>query len=155
MPTHKILGDKVNVYRRENSRFWQCSTYLAGRNHRVSTKQGSLAQAKEFAEDWYLELRGKARAGEIKNEKTFKDAAERFTKEYEVLTSGERSPKYVEGHQIRLRVHLLPFFGKMGLSEITAAAVQDYRIARSQGDGGVAPVVTGQRPCGLTREGGR
>ena len=56
VPTHKILGDKVNVYRRENSRFWQCSTFLAGRNHRVSTKSESLAQAKEFAEDWYLDI---------------------------------------------------------------------------------------------------
>ena len=29
-----ILDGKVHVYQRENSRFWQCATYLGGRNHR-------------------------------------------------------------------------------------------------------------------------
>lgn len=58
MATHQILGGKVHVYRRPNSRFWQCSSYLAGRNRRTSTKQESLQLAKEFAEDWYLIHRG-------------------------------------------------------------------------------------------------
>lgn len=61
---HTILGGKVHVYRRENSSVWQCSSYLEGRNRRVSTKEESLAKAKEFAEDWYLELRGKKARGE-------------------------------------------------------------------------------------------
>ena len=60
--THSIMGDNVHVYRRENSRKWQCSTFLNGRNWRVTTKTDSLSLAKEFAEDWYLELRGKSRA---------------------------------------------------------------------------------------------
>ena len=37
-----------------------------------STKEDGLPQAKEFAEDWYLELRGKARAGILKAEKAFR-----------------------------------------------------------------------------------
>ena len=60
---HELMGGKLHVYRRENSGYWQCSTYLAGKNWRVSTKEESLAHAKEFAEDWYLGLRGKSRAG--------------------------------------------------------------------------------------------
>jgi hypothetical protein len=140
MPTHKILGDKVNVYRRDRSRFWQCATFLAGKNRRVSTKEESLSRAKEFAEDWYLELRGKLRDGEIIREKTFKDASERFTKEYEILTGGERNEKYVQDHKARLRNHLVPFFGKRGLSEITTGLVQDYRIHRHDAaDGGRPP----------------
>lgn len=95
MESHSILGNKVKVYRRENSRYWQCSTFLQGRNHRVSTKEDSLALAKEFAEDWYLEMRGKYRRGEVLNEQTFKEAAEKFITEYEVLTQGRRSPIYV------------------------------------------------------------
>lgn len=55
--SHTILDRKVHVYRRENSRFWQCSSYLSGRNHRQSTKETSLREAKEFAEAWYHELR--------------------------------------------------------------------------------------------------
>ena len=33
------------------------------RNTCVAARQESLALAKQIAEDWYLELRGKARAG--------------------------------------------------------------------------------------------
>ena len=38
---HTILGGKVHVYRRDNSSLWQCSTYLAGKNRRVSRKNSS------------------------------------------------------------------------------------------------------------------
>jgi len=130
MADHAIMGGKVHVYKRDNSRYWQCSTYLAGKNRRVSTKQESLAQAKDFAEDWYLDLRGKNNRGELKSEKTFKQAAEQFLREYEVITEGQRHPGYVEGHERRLNLHLLPFFGDNGLSEITPGLVQEYRIYR-------------------------
>ena len=129
---HTVMGGKVHVYKRENTPFWQCSTYLAGKNRRVSTKEESLAKAKDFAEDWYLELRGKSTRGEIINEKTFKDAADQFIREYEVITEGQRSPKWVEGHKARLRLHLVPFFGSSGLSQVTAGMVQDYRIHRME-----------------------
>jgi integrase len=129
---HTILGGKVHVYRRDNSSRWQCATYLAGKNRRVSTKEDGLAKAKDFAEDWYLELRGKARSGEIHNEKTFREAAAQFEREYQIITEGQRNPIYVKGHSTRLRLHLLPFFGNMGLSEITPGQVQEYRIHRHE-----------------------
>lgn len=132
MTDHALFGGKLHVYKRDNSRFWQCSTYLGGKNRRVSTKEESLARAKEFAEDWYLELYGKHRRGEIKDEKTFREAAQKFQDEYEVITEGQRSPRYVEGHAIRLRLHLLPFFGDLGLSEVTSGKVQEYRVHRHQ-----------------------
>lgn len=131
---HTILGGKVHVYQRETGTKWQCSAYLEGRNRRVSTKESSLARAKDFAEDWYLELRAKKASGELLSERTFKQAAERFEKEYEIMTEGERNAVYVRGHKARLRNHLIPFFGAMGLSQVTAGAVQDYRIFRLQDD---------------------
>jgi len=130
MATHTILGGKVHVYKRPNSRFWQCATYLAGRNRRTSTKQESLQLAKEFAEDWYLTLRDKNRQGELVSETTFKQAAAAFEREYEVITEGQRSPRWVEGHKARLRLHLIPFFGNMGVSQITGGTVQEYRMHR-------------------------
>ncbi|WP_026789984.1 integrase [Pleomorphomonas oryzae] len=130
MASHLVLGDKVRVYRRANSSLWQCSTYMDGKEWRVSSKTDSLAKAKEFAEDWYLELRGKSRAGELKKEKTFADAAKQFTLEYEALTRGERNPLYVKGHEARLVNHLLPYFGEKGLSAITSGMVQEYRVSR-------------------------
>jgi len=124
-------GD-LQVFKRTGRRHWQCAASIGGRQYRHSTKEESLSHAKEIAKDWYLEKTGKSRAGLLKTEKTFKDAADKFTVEYGVITNGERSPKWVQGHQIRLRLHLLPFFGSMGLSEITPGTVQDYRVHRMQ-----------------------
>ncbi len=124
---HELIGGKLHVYKRENSRFWQCSAYLAGKNRRMTTKEESLSHAKEIAEDWYLELRGKARAGGLTSGPTFKKAADQFLEEYELITQGQRSPLWVKTYEWMLRVYLLPFFGKLALSEITAGKVQDYR----------------------------
>lgn len=130
MANHMILGGKVHLYRRENSPYWQCSAFIAGKNRRKSTQEEGLAQAKDFAEDWYLGLRGKLSRGELKSEKTFRDAADQFLREYPVITEGQRNAIYVEGHERRLNLHLLPFFGDKGLSEITPGLVQEYRIRR-------------------------
>ena len=127
---HELMGGKLHVYRRENSRCWQCSAFLAGKNWRVSTKEESLAHAKDFAQDWYLELMGKSRAGVLKVGRTFKQATDQFLHEYEIITAGERSPQYIRIIRSKLRVHLLPFFGDKILSEITPGLVQEYRIHR-------------------------
>lgn len=130
MASHEILGGLVQVYKRGNSRYWQCSASIDGRQFRSTTKEEALEQAKQFAEDWYLELRGKARAGILKTEKTLQEAAAQFEKEYEIITEGQRSPLWVRGHKDRLRLHLIPFFGDLGLSEVTPGKVQEYRIHR-------------------------
>jgi len=65
------------------------------------------------------------------NGKTFRQAAEQFEREYEIITEGERSPEYVESHKSRLRAHLLPYFGDMYVEGITPGDVQDYRIHRA------------------------
>ena len=54
MVDHVLMGGRLHVYKRENSRYWQCATFIDGRNHRMSTKEESIAQAKDIAEDWYL-----------------------------------------------------------------------------------------------------
>ena len=56
MPTesHSLMDGKVHVYRRENSRYWQCSTYTNGRNYRKSTKHENLSLAMEYAREWYM-----------------------------------------------------------------------------------------------------
>ena len=129
---HVLMGGRLHVYKRLGSRYWQCSTYLAGRNRRKSLKEESISHARELAEDWYLSLRGKLKAGELKDGKTFAEAAEQFRREYRVITQGQRSEKYVECMEMRLDVHLLPYFGPMVLPEITSGMVQEYRIHRTQ-----------------------
>lgn len=106
---HTIMGGKVHIYKRENSRFRPCATYLQVRNRRTSTQEANPARAKDYSEDWYLELRGKQALGVIVDERTFKDAAGQCVKNYEVITEGQRSPKRVEGHRTCLRNHLIAF----------------------------------------------
>lgn len=89
--SHTIFGGKVNLYKRENSSYCQCATYLASKNHRTSTKEESLSKATEIAEGWYLQLHGQhLHGGEIKTEKTFHEANEQYLREYDVITQGER-----------------------------------------------------------------
>jgi integrase len=139
MDHHTILGGKVHIYRRANSSKWQCSTYLAGKNRRTTTKEDSLSRAKDFAEDWYLELRGKSRTGELTSDRSFKKAAETFLAEYEVITEGQRNAKYVKDHESRIRNHLIPYFGPLGLSQITGGTVQEYRVHRLKPGEGKKP----------------
>jgi integrase len=128
--SHQILNGKVQLYRRGESRVWQCAASVGGKQRRATTKRESLALASEFAEDWYLAMRGKDHAGILLSEKSFAQAAQQFLKEYGIITEGERSKRWTEGHEIRLRIHLLPFFGELGLSKVTPGRVQDYRIHR-------------------------
>ncbi len=127
---HTILGGKVHVYRRPNSSSWQCASYLAGRNRRTTTKEDSLSKAKEVAEDWYLQLRGKLRDGELKSGKLFREAGKLYLREFDIITQGERSPTYARGQHARTDGHLIPFFGNMVLPEITSGKVNEYRIRR-------------------------
>ena len=127
---HTILGGKVHVYRRPNSSSWQCASYLAGRNRRTTTKEDSLSKAKEVAEDWYLQLRGKLRDGDLKSGKLFREAGKLYLREFDIITQGERSPTYARGQHARTDGHLIPFFGNMVLPEITSGKVNEYRIRR-------------------------
>jgi integrase len=130
MEKHTLMGGKLHVYMRPRSTFWQCSTCIDGRNWRRSTGEESLSHAKDIAEDWYLELRGKHRAGVLRHGKSFRDAATQFEREYEIITHGQRSPHYVRGVRDKLRLHLIPYFGDMVLSEITSGRIQEYRMYR-------------------------
>lgn len=166
--THNFMDGKVHLYKRDRSRFWQCSTYMDGRNHRVSTKAESLTMAKEFARTWYMatyvdasrrmqhshvakllskfNLSPEATTAPLRERavkpagRIFREAAEKFVAEYGVITQGQRNEKVTEGHTRRINVHLNPFFGDTPLSEINAGLVQEYRMKRTtEGHKGIKP----------------
>ncbi len=131
MPTIDLLGGKVQIYQRDNSSYWQARASVGGKQRQFSTKQEARELAAKAAEEWYFGLQGKMRAGVLDDTSpTFKKAAEQFLKEYGVITEGERSEKWTESHAIRLRVHLLPFFGDLLLNKVTPGKVQEYRVHR-------------------------
>jgi integrase len=130
VPTIDLLGGKLQLYQRDNTRFWQARTSVGRKQRQFSTKRESLEQASKIAEDWYLTLVAKERVGALDSGPTFKKAADQFLKEYAVITEGERSGKWTESHAIRLRIHLVPFFGNFPLNKVTPGKVQEYRVHR-------------------------
>jgi len=129
---HSLLDNKVQLYRRPGSPHWNCSCSVGGKQRRSTTREESLARAKDVAQDWYLGLLGKYRAGGLRDGKTFREAAERFMDEYETLNRDQRSAIYIKDHRFRIKNHLNPFFGDTVLTEITSGKVQDYRIHRTK-----------------------
>lgn len=132
---HKLLGGKVQVFLRpEKSRYWQAAASVGGRQFRCSTKEESLEKAKDFAEDWFLEMRGKARHGDgiPKAGKPFKAAADLFLQRAAGIAPDQRHSHYLAGHATRIRLYLMPFFGKKGVLEITPGLVEDYRAWRRE-----------------------
>ena len=130
MASHELLGGLVQVYKR-GGRYWHCSRVRRRPAVPRHDQGAGPRRCQRVAEDWYLGLRGKARAGLLKTEKTFGQAADQFEKEYGVITEGQRSERWTEGHKIRIRLHLRPFFGDLGLSEVTPGKVQEYRMHRA------------------------
>lgn len=157
--THSLMDGKVHLYKRDNSRFWQCSTYLHGKNHRSSTKEESLTFAKDFAQQWYMAMYLHAQQTKQENRisemvrkfvvpqthdqptvitakpkkfsgPTFREAADKFLAEYLIITKGQRSDKYIKGQELRIKAHLLPYFGDMPVEAINAGTVQEYRVHR-------------------------
>lgn len=152
-----LMDGKLHLYKRKGSDCWQCSTYLGGRNHRVSTKEENLYLAKAFATEWYMErhveerrrrrglppldepvqqLAGTGAPTDRRRTRTrgtgptFSEAAEAFLKEYGVITQGERNAVYVRQKSDHVRVHLNPFFGDKPVADITAGDIQEYRVHR-------------------------
>ena len=130
MERHKILGGQVSLYRRSEGGAWNCYTFLKGQEWRKSTKEKSLSHAKEVATDWFNELQARGHLGELHTGKSFAQVAKMFEEEYEATTRGHRSPKWVQGHKDRIRLHLLPFFGTQPINGITAGTAQQYRAHR-------------------------
>jgi hypothetical protein len=114
-------------------------------------KEESLSKAKDVAEDWFLQLRGKLRSGEIKTEKTFREASEQFLREYDIITQGQRSKVYIRGQHSRSQVHLVPFFGAMGLSKNHGRQGSGIPHSSPRGNPGEARETAGNRrrttPC--------
>ena len=132
---HEILGGKVQLYKRDG-RFWQCSASVGNQQYRATTKKEELSQAEDAAEDWYLELRGKFKRGdlgkleEVNAEKTFAEAGGAVHPRVSHITEGQRNKQYIDGHIRRIRKYLIPFFGDQGLSKVTSGLIQEYRIKR-------------------------
>ena len=80
MPTVDLLGGKIQIYQRGNSRFWQARASVGGKQRQYSTKQEMQDLAAKAAESWYFKLHGQQQAGVLNDRPTFKKAADQFLK---------------------------------------------------------------------------
>lgn len=133
MAAHTMFDGRLQLYRRKDGGPWHAAARVGKRRFRQSLKEESLERAKDVAEEWYLGLRGKLRAGEIvPSEHTFKDAWEDYIRDARVLASTERSPSYVQNLELRVRRHVLPFFTDKPLSTVNKSLIQKYRVKRAE-----------------------
>jgi len=138
--THQLLNGRLHLFRRPDSQFWQCSASINRKQHQRSTREASLAHAKQVAEAWFFDLCRKAPAGPRKTGKTFKAAARHSTKKQSAASPDHLSARALAAHEARLRLHLLSFFGDLRLSEVTIGKIQEYRLFRAlSGRNGKAP----------------
>jgi hypothetical protein len=89
------------------------------------TNEESLSKAKEIAEDWYLQLRGKLRAGEIKSEKHLSRGVRAVSTRVRHHHAGATEQALCGRPALAIERHLVPFFGNLGISEITAGKIQE------------------------------
>lgn len=106
--TQEILSGRAYVFKRDDTPFWYAAAFLNGKNYRHSTKLTELTSDIRDAEDWYISLKSKAEAGVLPH----------------------ITPRWVQGHEIRLRVHLIPVLGDTPISKIDSAKIQEYRVMR-------------------------
>lgn len=128
-----MFDGRLQVYRRAEGKTWQCAARVGGERFRESTHETELSRAKDVAEEWYLDLRGRLRNGQIvKKEKTFGEAAEDYVRHARVLAATVRSPAYIKNMELRMNASILPFFGKVALSQVNRGLVMSYRVKRAE-----------------------
>lgn len=136
MATHTLFDGRLQIYRRTDHGPWQAAARVGGQRFRQTTGEMALDRAKDVAEEWYLDLRGKLRTGRLEplapKEKTFAEAAEAYLREVRVLAASVRSPSYVKNLEMRMKAHVLPFFKDKPLSAINKGLVQRYRVKRAE-----------------------
>jgi integrase len=162
MTTHTMFDGRLQIYRRTDHGPWQAAARVGGQRFRQTTGEMALDRAKDVAEEWYLDLRGKLRTGRLEplapKEKAFGEAAQAYLREVRVLAASVRSPSYVKMLELRMNAHVLPFFKDKPLSALNKGLVQRYRVQRaeetiaktaSKGKGG-APDTPGKPPARST-----
>ena len=122
MTTHTMFDGRLQIYRRADHGPWQAAARVGGQRFRQTTGETALDRAKDVAEEWYLDLRGKLRTRRLQpvapKEKTFNDAAQAYLREVRVLAASVRSPAYIKMMEMRMNAHVLPFFKDKPLSAI-------------------------------------
>jgi hypothetical protein len=83
----KYRDGKLHVYKRSDSRFWLCRFYADGKYKTSSTKEQTLTKAKNFAMEWYDEIRFNHQHGVPIHDRTFDFVAKEYLGYQETLVA--------------------------------------------------------------------
>lgn len=114
---------------KEFAREWYMAAYIDASRQKQQSRISKLLSKFDLAPDAVPTPRA-ARAAKPSGH-TFREAAEKFIAEYNIVTQGQRNEQVAKGHELRINVHLIPFFGDKSVEEINAGLVQEYRMKRT------------------------
>ena len=90
-----------------------------------STKTTDFNEGKRFSEDLFYELEGKVRRGEVLQSPPFDKVVTEFIDDCDFIYK-DKSPQYIDGNIQICRNHLVPFYGKTPIDEITEDLMTNF-----------------------------
>ncbi len=140
---NKYRDGKLHVYLKNNSDIWMCRFFADGKYKVKSTGETTLGQAKDFALDWYDEIRFGQKQGISVHGKTFGVITDEYleyqktlVKNYErsvktgsIKKTGKITGKYRTARQAKDYVYrinaLNVFFSKMEIGRISRRDIEN------------------------------
>ena len=138
------MDGKLHVYKRDDSRFWLCRTFVDGKYKVKSTGEETLRDSRDFSIKWYEDIKYKQRHDIPVHGKTFLSITDEYleyqntlVKNYErsvktgsiqktgKITGKYRTPRQAKDYESRIR-QLNKFFSKMDVGSITRNDIENY-----------------------------
>lgn len=116
----------MSVYKKPNSPFWQITITYKGKRYKASSKTTSKKNAESIESKIRTQLVEGRWLDKLEGEKrTFKELAEKYIHEYAKLhkRSWDKDAERIDNH-------LIPFFGKMMVTEISPKHISAYKGRR-------------------------
>ena len=130
---YTILGGKVHVYQTsEQQSVAVLHLSSPARIAAAATKEDSLSKAKEDCRGLVSPAARQTPLRRNQNRENLPRSLRAISPRIRHHHPRPAQQDYVRGQHSRSTVHLVPFFGHLGLSEITSGKVQEYRIHRHE-----------------------
>ena len=129
--TISLLKGELTLFKRPNSRQWQCRFKLAnGRWHAASTNTEDLDVAQTQAVAIYEAVKVKVGAGLSAVTKTFKQVALDEIANMAQATHNKTGKRTYRDYTFAINKYLIPFFGQYEVGKITVELLADFESWR-------------------------
>jgi hypothetical protein len=119
--------DSLQLYRIPASSFWQVRMFVDRKYVRKSAGTADREEAIEFAKSLYDSIRINQRLDISVHTDTFYACSQHLIRQQETLVAtGQRDERINVEDGRKLKADILPFFGMMGVSSISASTLDDY-----------------------------